>query len=135
MNYLLDTNVISDVVDKRTSASFRFTQMRPEDNLYSSAITEGELLYGVANAPVDRRNDLLAEITGVLVDLAGVVPVDRDAADAYSRIRYHLKVAGQPIPDNDIWIAAVAMSNGYTLVSHDVAFARIPGLRLEDWLA
>jgi tRNA(fMet)-specific endonuclease VapC len=134
MNYLLDTNVISYVVDKRTRALSRFNRIRPEDNLYSSAITEGELLYGVANAPVARQNDLLAEITGVLADLAGVVPVDRSAANAYSNIKYHLKVTGQPLPDNDTWIAAVAMANDYTLVSHDAAFTRIPGLKLEDWL-
>ena len=135
MNYLLDTNVISYVVDKRTSALSRFHGIGPEDNLYSCAITEGELLFGVANAPVAKRNELLAEISGVLVDLAGVVPVDRASAEAYSDIRYDLKVRGQPLPDNDIWIAAVAMANDYTLVSHDAAFARIPGLNLEDWLA
>jgi len=135
MNYLLDTNVISYVVDKRTSALSRFHGIGPEDNLYSCAITEGELLFGVANAPVAKRNELLAEISGVLVDLAGVVPVDRASAEAYSDIRYDLKMRGQSLPDNDIWIAAVAMANDYTLVSHDAAFARIPGLNLEDWLA
>ena len=135
MNYLLDTNVISYVVDKRTRALSRFNRIRPEDNLYSSAITEGELLYGVANAPLARQNDLLAEISGVLADLAGVVPVDRSAANEYGNIKYHLKVTGQPLPDNDTWIAAVAMANDYTLVSHDAAFTRIPGLKLEDWLA
>jgi tRNA(fMet)-specific endonuclease VapC len=135
LNYLLDTNTISYVVDKRTAALSRFHRMRPEDNLYACAITEGELLFGVVNAPVAKQDELLVETMELLTDLAGIVQVGRAAAAAYSDIRYHLKATGQPLPDNDVWIAAVAMANGYTLVSHDAAFSRIPGLKLEDWLA
>jgi tRNA(fMet)-specific endonuclease VapC len=135
MNYLLDTNVISAVVDMRTSALLRFSQIRPEDNLYSSVITEGELFYGVANASAARRPHMLAEITGLLLDLAGIVTLNRAVSERYADVKYYLKVTGQPICDNDLWIAAIAMANDYTLVSHDIAFARIPGLKLEDWLA
>jgi tRNA(fMet)-specific endonuclease VapC len=135
MNYLLDTNVISAVVDAQNSALLRFSQIRPEDNLYSSVITEGELLFGVANASATGRPQLLAEITGVLGDLAGIVSPSREAAEVYGNMKYYLKVTGQPIADNDLWIAAMALADDFTLVSHDDGFRRVPNLKLEDWLA
>jgi tRNA(fMet)-specific endonuclease VapC len=66
--------------------------------------------------------------------LAGVVPVNSAIAEAYSAIRYDLKVRGRALPDNDLWIAATAMANGCILVSHDAGFRHITGLKLEDWL-
>ena len=134
MDYLLDTNIISYVVEERASVTRRLSRMSPAYRLYASTITEGELLFGVENAPPSRRPRLSADIAEALADLT-VVAVDRTAAAAYAVIRHNLTSRGRIIPDNDLWIAAVAMANDYTLVSHDEGFTRIPGLKLEDWLA
>src|SRR5574341_780645 len=53
---------------------------------------------------------------------------------AYSSIRYDLKVKGRLLPDNVLWIAATAVANDYVLVSHDEGFRHVTGLKLEDWL-
>ena len=135
MDYLLDTNTLSALIETNQAIVSRIDRVGPAEYVYSSVITEGELLFGLVNAPSSRQAPLAVRIEIGLAAMAQIVPLTRPIADAYSDIRYHLKVTGQLLPDNDIWIAAVAMANGFTLVSHDAAFARIPGLKLEDWLA
>jgi tRNA(fMet)-specific endonuclease VapC len=62
------------------------------------------------------------------------LPVDDRAADHYSTIRAHLAALGKLIGPNDLMIAAIALANGLTLVTHNtVEFTRVPGLNLEDW--
>jgi len=62
------------------------------------------------------------------------LPFDDAAADAYGRIRAHLLTAGTPIGPHDMLIAAIAVANGLTLVTHNTdEFRRVPGLALEDW--
>ena len=61
-------------------------------------------------------------------------PFDDAAAEAYGEIRIGLERAGTPIGPNDLCIAAIAKSNGLTLVSHNSsAFGRVQGLQLDDW--
>lgn len=109
--------------------------MRPIDDVYSSVITEGELLFGILNARPSNRERLAEQIQRSLAAMTAIVPVTRAAARAYGAIRSDLKLKGRLLPDNDLWIAAVALANEYTLVSHDSGFGHIPGLKLEDWLA
>ena len=62
------------------------------------------------------------------------LPFDDSAAEEYGRIRAHLANLGTPIGPNDLLIAAIALANKITLVSHNTAeFSRVPGLILEDW--
>jgi len=135
VDYLLDTNTLSALIETNQSIVSRVDRIAPAEYVYSSVITEGELLFGLVNTPPSRRPPLAERIKIGLAAMAQIIPLTSPVADAYSNIRYHLKVTGQPLPDNDIWIAAVAMANGYILVSHDAAFTHIPGLKLEDWLA
>ena len=135
MDYLLDTNTLSALIETNQSIVSRISRIGPAEYVCSSVITEGELLFGLVNAPVSRQAPLAERIEMGLAAMAEIVPLTRPVTGVYSKIRYDLKMTGQPLPDNDVWIAAVAMANGYTLVSHDAAFSRIPGLKLEDWLA
>ena len=62
------------------------------------------------------------------------VPFDDLAADVYGRIRADLERRGQAIGPNDTMIAAIALANGLTVVSHNRAeFSRVSGLLIEDW--
>lgn len=63
-----------------------------------------------------------------------VLPLDHNVAVHYARLRVHLAQAGTPIGPNDALIAAHALALGATLVSADTEFARVPGLRLQNWL-
>jgi len=61
-------------------------------------------------------------------------PSDDRAADVYGRIRANLEQRGQAIGPNDTMIAAIALANGLTIVTHDTAeFSRVSGLLIEDW--
>ena len=71
----------------------------------------------------------------VLSSLA-ILQVDEDVAATYGRIRAALQNLGTPIGSNDLWIAAHALSLDMTLVTANVdEFARVEGLRVENWLA
>jgi tRNA(fMet)-specific endonuclease VapC len=62
------------------------------------------------------------------------LPFDNQAADEYAQIRVGLEKRGQPIGPNDTMIAAIAVTNGLTLVTHNSAeFSRVTGLKLDDW--
>ena len=63
-----------------------------------------------------------------------VLPFDEEAAREYGAIRAHLESQGDMIGDRDCMIAAIARSQGMTLVTHNVAdFGRVPGLKVQDW--
>ena len=62
-------------------------------------------------------------------------PFDDRAAEEYGKVRAHLAALGTPIGPNDLMIAAIALANQMTLVTHNTAdYQNIPGLRLDDWL-
>ena len=64
----------------------------------------------------------------------GCLSFDQIAADVFAGIRHHLETQGHPIGPYDLQIAAIALANNCTLVTHNLAeFRRVPGLRLEDW--
>jgi len=62
-----------------------------------------------------------------------VLPTDRKTADAYAAIRHELKLRGRPIPENDVWIAALARQHSLEVVSRDAHFDVVQGLRRVDW--
>jgi tRNA(fMet)-specific endonuclease VapC len=64
-----------------------------------------------------------------------LLPLDESVAPVYATLRSHLEAAGTPIGPNDTLIAAHALALGATLVSADAEFARVPGLKLENWLS
>jgi tRNA(fMet)-specific endonuclease VapC len=89
-----------------------------------------ELAFGVAKSGSLRNQKVLAQFLEPLE----IADFDRRAADAYGRLRAALEAAGTPIGPLDTQIAAHALALGVTLVTHNTReFARVPGLRLDDW--
>ena len=70
---------------------------------------------------------------GVLERLAEVLVVDAETARAYALIRRELKEAGKPIPDNDLWIAALVRQHALPLLSNDTHFDYVKGLTRTGW--
>jgi len=62
-----------------------------------------------------------------------VANVNAAVARSYGVIRNELRQKGKPIPSNDVWIAAIAISFGYVLVTRDAHFREVPNLTLETW--
>lgn len=127
--YLLDTNTVSHLL-KEHPAVARQIVARPMASLGISAITEGELRFGLARRPEARRLHLaVAE----LLRRVDVLPWDSEVATRYGLMRAEMQQQGKALGALDGLIAAHALAIGAVLVSSDKAFARAPGLRVEDW--
>ena len=127
--YLLDTNIASYIIKGHTAVRRRLVGV-PMYELAISAVTEGELRYGVARLPAGARLNAIVE--EFLIRVA-VHPWDSAAAQEYGRVRAALERAGDALGNLDTMIAAHALARGSVLVTHDKAFARVKGLKIADW--
>lgn len=135
MSYLLDTDILSNLMRRAPSTSLvrRLASVDPDDQ-FTSSITVGELVYGAHRVP-DRTDALLRMIDAVLGTDLQVVAFDDAAARRYGALRADLEWAGTPIGDADLRIASIASTHGLTVVTGNVRhFGRVPGLMVEDWL-
>ncbi len=131
LRYMLDTNIVSDMIRNPRGKVVRRIADVGEEGLSVSVIVAAELRYGTAKARSPRLSNL---VEGVLSRLV-VVPYDVPADGHYGSIRASLEAAGQPIGQNDLFIAAHACTLGLPLVTDNVGeFSRIPGLKVENWL-
>lgn len=133
MRYLLDTNTIIYTLKSRPpEVAARFAELQAGD-LCISSISLAELLFGAAKSQFPAK--ALAAISEV-AEILDVAPFDEAAARAYGPIRAELERLGRPIGALDTLIAAHALSLDATLVTHNLGeFRRVPGLRVEDWVA
>ncbi|MDR0780264.1 MAG: type II toxin-antitoxin system VapC family toxin [Pseudomonadales bacterium] len=129
--YLLDTNILSDVIRRPDGlAARRIEQVGPK-GIFTSIIVAAELRYGCAKKGSPK---LLAKVEGILATIP-VLPLDIPSDTEYGGIRAELEDAGQPIGMNDLLIAAHACALGLTLVTDNTReFSRIRGLKIENWL-
>lgn len=122
---LVDTNVLSELVRPTPHpAVLRWVGSHPATSLYTTTITQAELLLGAALLPADHRRAALTEaLTAILeVDLAGrVLAFDSDAARAYAQIFAARRAAGRPIAQFDAQIAAIGVSRGAAVATRNTA--------------
>jgi tRNA(fMet)-specific endonuclease VapC len=127
--YLLDTNIVSHLIRGHPAVSQRIVEV-PMSQLFISAITEGELLYGVARRPGATR--LRAAVREFLLRVE-VLPWNSEVAARYGEMRAELERRGRSLDALDLLIAAHAAAENAVLVTADGAFAHAAGLRIEDW--
>jgi len=89
-----------------------------------------ELLYGAEKAA--RRAAQLARVEAFLSSIT-VLPCTLEVARNYGRVNLALRTKGKPIPQNDLWIAATALTHGLILATGDRHFAEIDGLETDAW--
>jgi tRNA(fMet)-specific endonuclease VapC len=129
---LLDTDVCIAIMNRDDRVRERLLSRLPSQ-LRMSAITLAELRFGVAKSANGRRAGANLR---VLLGKIGVVPFDEAATERYGSLRSLLEARGSPIGPLDTLIAAHALSLGWRLATHNTReFRRVPGLRVEDWLA
>lgn len=133
MRYLLDTNAVSDFIARRLPAERLLRTLPSGSSLVLSSVVVGELRFGIRRLAPGRRKSDLELRTEAFVSALNVVPVDVSVADEYVKIRLARVLAGRPMIDNDLWIAATAKAFGAVLVTRDQDFVGIPGLAIEDW--
>ena len=129
--YLLDTNILSDLVRHPQGLVFQRIAIVGEDSICTSIIVASELRFGALKSGSSRLIRQLEHILEALPVLPLETPVDRH----YAEIRTHLERAGTPIGPNDLLIAAHALALDLTLVTANTReFERVPALTLENWL-
>ena len=135
MIYLLDTNIVSYFLRAASPAlNQRILDSAPEA-LAISIISAGELRYGLSRLAPSRRAAELTHQLDALLTAVAVLALPPEAAQHYGTARSQLEAAGTPIGGNDLWIAAHALSQDLTLVTHNTReFDRVPGLRVENWM-
>jgi len=132
MKYLLDTNIIAYIINKRPPEVISKFLSLSKDEIFVSSIVVAELWYGVAKSHKKEQNKTALE--DFLAPL-NIVDFDFTAAKFYGLIRADLEAKGLIIGSNDILIAAHALSLGLTLVTNNTKeFARVNGLKLENWV-
>ena len=133
MLFLLDTNAFSDVMENHPRVVGRLRRVSASDRVVICTIVRGEILFGIERLPPGKRRANLERTAGhVFADLRCESP-DADVADMFSRLKRECQAAGSSVADNDLWIAATAVSLDATLVTRDADLSRVPGLLLEDW--
>ena len=131
MRYLLDTNILSDLVRNPQGRIAEHIRKVGEGQICTSIIVAAELRYGAEKKGSPRLATQLEAVLGAL----DVLPFETPADAAYGLIRTRIEHAGKPIGGNDLLIAAHAIALGCTVVTdNDREFARIDGLPRENWL-
>jgi len=132
MKYLLDTNTCVQILRRGTASpvSAKLSGAGLGDVVLCSVVV-GELLFGAR-----RSHDVAKNLADVRTFVGGFrsLAFDDSSAEHYALMRADLAAKGTPIGPNDLLIAAIALTNGLKLVTHNTAeFCRVVGLALEDW--
>jgi len=124
--YMLDTNMVSYIARGRSSAARnRLAGLKDDEVACISAITEGEIHYGLSKRP--EATAVKSAMEGALARLR-ILPWGRDEAQAYGVLRAKLEASGTILGNMDMLIAAHAISIGAVLVTNDKAFAQVDEL-------
>ncbi len=129
--YLLDTNILSDLVRQPQGAVASRIVQAGEETICTSIIVAAELRFGAEKSDSDKLTDRVDLILSAIEILALESPADRE----YAKLRHYLTHKGTPIGPNDMLIAAQALSSGLIVVTANTGeFSRVPGLSVENWL-
>jgi tRNA(fMet)-specific endonuclease VapC len=124
VNVALDTNRLTDLFQGDAALADRLGSC---DEVWLPLPVLGEIKAGFLGGSQQRRNEILLR-EFLAKPTVGVLLPDRETAEQYARLFVQLKRAGTPIPDNDLWIAALALQHDVVLITRDKHFEKIPQL-------
>lgn len=124
---ILDTNALSAIADNELPAVRVFSHAA---SVELPVIVLGEYRFGIA---LSRHRGQYEQWLQELIAAARVLPVDQDTSGHHAQIRADLKKAGQPIPSNDLWIAALCRQHHLPLMSPDKHFDAVLNLKRIGW--
>ena len=129
--YLLDTNILSDLVRNPQGVVAARITKAGEDTVCTSIIVAAELRYGATKS----NSAKLTERIDLILSALDILPLETPADHQYAALRHHLTHQGTPIGPNDLLIAAHAIASDLTVVTANVReFSRVPVLKVENWL-
>jgi tRNA(fMet)-specific endonuclease VapC len=126
-NYLLDTSIIIDLFAQDEAVK---DQLALTENTFIPSIAVGELHYGARKSTRTEKN---LEQIEQLVSVSVVLPCDGETGYWYGIVKDQLRKIGNPIPENDIWIAALTLQHNLTLATRDKHFDKVEGLEVKMW--
>ena len=123
---LLDTNVVIALFASEKAVIERVAQSQ----ILVSSTVLGELYYGARKSGrpavnLSRLDEFAASVS--------IISCDAETARYYGQTKEGLRLKGRPIPENDIWVAAVALQHSMPLATRDEHFRDVDGLRIEKW--
>ena len=127
--YMLDTNTVSHLLKKHPVVARRVVEA-PITALCISAITQGELLFGLAKRP---DATALHNVVSEFLRRVDVLPWDATTAHCYGTVRAITQREGKTLAPMDLLIGSHALSIDAILVTNDQVFGHLPGLLIEDW--
>jgi tRNA(fMet)-specific endonuclease VapC len=125
--FLLDTNIVIALFAEEPGV---ISHLDEAEEVFVPAVVLGELYYGARKST--RVEENIARIDDFARD-AAVLGCDADTAAKYGQIKNDLRAKGRPIPENDVWIAALALQHGLEMVSRDPHFEEVPDLAVTVW--
>jgi tRNA(fMet)-specific endonuclease VapC len=126
---LLDTNILIALLAEEALV---VRHVQEADAVYVPAIALGELYYGARKSARAAAN---VQRVGALAAASAVLACDAATAAAYGELKAELRARGAPIPENDLWVAALARQHQLALVSRDSHFGGVPDLEVVTWSA
>ncbi len=126
--YLLDTNIIIALFADEKDVK---ENLATAEEVFLPSIAIGELCYGARKSGKPREN---LESVDELAAASVVLGCDTETARQYGDAKNKLRLKGQPLPENDIWIAALALQHNLTLATRDRHFEVVEGLNTTIWL-
>jgi tRNA(fMet)-specific endonuclease VapC len=133
MRYMLDTNTTSYIIKGNPPMVRKKLAAQPMNSIVISAVTQGELLYGVARKG---HPPALVRLVHEFLCCVNILPWDDDTARIYADMRANCTSAGITVSALDMMIAAHSVASQSVLVTHDQIFKRIIDQRfvVEDWV-
>ncbi|MGB5455880.1 MAG: type II toxin-antitoxin system VapC family toxin [Gammaproteobacteria bacterium] len=129
--YLLDTNILSDLVRHPQGVVAAQITKAGEDTVCTSVIVAAELRYGATKS----NSAKLVERIDLILSALEILPLETPADHHYAALRHLLTREGTLIGPNDLLIAAHALANDLTVITTNAGeFSRVPALKVENWL-
>jgi tRNA(fMet)-specific endonuclease VapC len=122
MRVALDTNRLTDLFQGDAELAERLGEC---DEVWVPLIVLAEIKAGFYGGSQQHRNELLLQNL-LTKPTVGILLPERETAEHYARLFVQLKRAGTPIPDNDLWIAALVLQHDLTLITRDGHFQQVP---------
>ncbi|BAY23886.1 PilT protein domain protein [Calothrix sp. NIES-2100] len=125
--YLLDTNIIIAIFASEIAVKNMLAQA---DEVFIPSVAVGELCYGARKSGRSKEN--LERIDEFIAN-STVLGCDVETARYYGEVKNKLRLKGRPLPENDIWIAALTLQHNLTLVTRDAHFQEVENLHAITW--
>jgi len=124
---ILDTNCLSAIADGDAGAA---EMLEHALDVVLPIVVIGEYTYGIRQS---RHREAYEAWLRKMIESCRILTANLRTADEYAAIRLELKSAGRPIPENDIWIAAMARQHDLPVLSRDGHFDHVPGICRLEW--